>query len=105
MLAPVTASHGLRPSASAQLSADGKCSENNFAMIRSEAMRNKPEVRNSTVRISKNPCVAIAPDLWRLTPAVSGRGERMRASGPLDRDVRRPTLTQSPDLLAPAATV
>ena len=35
-----------------QFGADGKCSENILATISSEAMSNKPEVRNSAVRIS-----------------------------------------------------
>jgi hypothetical protein len=81
MLAPVTASHGLRPSASAQLDAYGKCSDNTLAITSSEAMSNKPEVRNSTVRVIEESSCRDYLDLWRPTLKLSGIAERW----PLER--------------------
>src|SRR4030095_5791888 len=51
MLVAVIISHRLSPRATAQFGAEGKCSENIFATMRSEAIRNKPATRNRIVRI------------------------------------------------------
>src|SRR5262245_12373494 len=51
MLVAVIISHRLSPKATAQFGAKGKCSENFFATMRSEAIRNKPATRNRIVRM------------------------------------------------------
>src|SRR6476660_4973340 len=51
MLVAVIISHRLSPRTTAQFGAEGKCSENIFATMRSEAIRNKPATRNRIVRM------------------------------------------------------
>src|SRR5215471_8858135 len=51
MLVAVIISHRLSPRATAQFGAEGKCSENIFATMRNEAIRNKPATRNRMVRM------------------------------------------------------
>src|SRR5215510_4135242 len=51
MLVAVIISHRLSPRATAQFGAEGKCSENILATMRSEAIRNKPATRNRIVRM------------------------------------------------------
>src|SRR5215831_23879 len=51
MLVAVIISHRLSPRATAQFGAEGKCSENILATMRSEAIRNKPATRNRMVRM------------------------------------------------------
>ena len=50
-IASTTTSANISALISAQFGADGKCSENSFAMIRTDAMSSSPDVRNSTVRM------------------------------------------------------
>src|SRR5262249_38390114 len=51
MLVAVIINHRLSPRASAQFGAEGKCSENILATMRSDAIRNKPATRNRIVRM------------------------------------------------------
>src|SRR3954447_21050073 len=51
MLAPVMANQRTSPSVTAQFRAEGKCWENSFAAMSSEAISSKPEVRNRAVRM------------------------------------------------------